>query len=119
MLQVFINILNNARDALENIESKRVVFVTSKVLNNSILEISFKDNAGGIPKNILDKVFISHFTTKDEDKGTGIGLYMSQEIMQKHHNGNIKVNNQTYLYEGVEYKGANFVVQIPLLESLN
>ncbi len=117
LLQVFINILNNARDEFEkhNLKNK-YIFVTTKIDENNI-QISFKDNAGGIPLKVINKVFDSHFTTKANEDGTGIGLFMSQEIIQKHHNGQINVQNEDYKYNDIKCKGAKFVIDIPLINN--
>ncbi|MDD2698772.1 MAG: hybrid sensor histidine kinase/response regulator [Arcobacteraceae bacterium] len=114
LLQVFINILNNARDEFgrKQIE-KKYIFITTYLQDNFVY-ISIKDNAGGIPEDIIEKVFDSHFTTKSEDEGTGIGLYMSKEIIEKHHEGEIFCVNENYSYEDVIYRGANFIIKIPL-----
>jgi len=112
LLQVLINILNNARDALIKVENqKRYIFIdTYKNDNNIVIEI--KDNALGISENIIDRVFEPYFTTKHKSQGTGIGLYMSKKIMKKHLNGTISVTNEKYSYEGIDYTGAKFVLDI-------
>lgn len=114
LLQVLVNILKNARDELvkKNKGEKRLLFIaTSKNSNNLIITI--KDNAGGIPIEVMNKVFEPYFTTKSSSDGTGIGLYMSKQIIEKM-NGKISVNNVTYKYEGIEYKGASFKIMLPL-----
>ena len=58
-------------------------------LQNKIPTISIEDNAGGIPKTIIDQIFNPYFTTKEQGKGTGIGLYMSMDIMKKSFNGDL------------------------------
>ena len=52
--------------------------------------ISIEDNAGGVPKDIQEKIFNPYFTTKEQGKGTGIGLFMSMDIMKKSFGGNLK-----------------------------
>ncbi len=82
---LILNIINNAKDAfIENeIQHRllRIRLISSK--DGDSLEI--EDNAGGIPKEVLGKIFEANVTTKEEGKGTGIGLYMSRQIAQKHH----------------------------------
>ena len=78
------------------------------------MTISIKDNAGGIEKNILNKIFEPYFTTKHQSDGTGIGLFMTQEMITKHMNGKIYANNCEYVYENQEYHGAQFCIELPI-----
>ena len=71
---------------------------------SSVLTIS--DNAGGIPDEIMERIFDPYFTTKDEGRGTGIGLYMSKAIIEKHMGGELTVRNIN--------GGAEFRVEVPL-----
>jgi len=99
--QVLINLLSNARDAFEDIEiSDKYIDITIDMLDN-IPVIIIKDNAGGIPKEVRDKIFNPYYTTKEQGKGTGVGLYMSMDIMRKSFNGNIIY---TALENGSEFK---------------
>jgi len=112
MVQVFMNILSNAKDALESIESeKKYIFINIYKEDDKNI-ITIKDNGGGIPEDIIDKVFDSHFTTKDEENGTGIGLYMSKQIIEEHMNGILSVKNVEYEYKDKKYKGAEFKITI-------
>jgi PAS domain S-box-containing protein len=124
--QVLMNIFNNAIDELEKSElDKRLIFIEAKeievcgsrvssdVAHCTCIELKIYDNAGGICENIIDKVFNAYFTTKDEDKGTGIGLYMSSEMIKKHMKGSITANNKNFVYENNEYLGAEFTILIP------
>jgi two-component system, NtrC family, sensor kinase len=116
LIQVLINILNNSRDALLAIENqRRLVFINTYSKDNS-LHIEIKDNAGGIKEEIIDRIFEPYFTTKHKAQGTGIGLYMSKEIIEKHLNGVLLVSNEKYNYENVDYVGARFVIEIGNLE---
>ncbi len=101
--QVLINILNNAKDALEVTVSPKIEITIEESENDLLLII--QDNGPGIPEELLDKIFDPFFTTKDIQKGTGIGLSISQEIIQEHH-GEISVwadSNQ----------GATFKIRLP------
>ena len=115
LIQVFINILNNAKDAfLENeIKGKRYIFIKAYV-DKSLLAIEIKDSAGGIPNDILPRVFEPYFTTKAHKDGTGIGLYMTKEIITKHLDGKISVENSEYEFEDKTYNGALFKIILPL-----
>ena len=104
--QVIINIINNARDAMKekNIEKKRIKLNLYEKNGKVIIEI--EDNGGGIPGDILPRIFEPYFTTKDESHGTGIGLYMSYDIIVKHFNGELKAVNVK--------DGAKFIIEIPM-----
>lgn len=80
---IILNILNNAKDAfIENETTFRMIDIFfHKKEENSIMEIC--DNAGGIPKSVIQDIFKANVTTKAEGKGTGIGLYMSAQIAEK------------------------------------
>lgn len=115
LLQTIINILNNAKDELskkENNEEKFVFVNLFKTEENLVIEI--KDNAGGIKEEIMDRIFEPYFTTKHKSKGTGIGLYMCEEIIVKHIKGKIEVYNETYQYKEKDFKGAVFKIFVPL-----
>ena len=114
LIQVLINILNNARDVLCKEESqRRLIFININKKDN-LLNIEIKDNGRGIDENIIDRIFEPYFTTKHQSQGTGIGLYMSEEIIRTHLNGNIIVSNESYTYENIDYIGAKFTIKINL-----
>ena len=89
---LIINIINNSKDAfIENdLKSRNITINLLSDENNKIIEII--DNAGGIPTKIIGDIFKANITTKTDGKGTGIGLYMSSQIAQKH-NGTLSVEN--------------------------
>ena len=112
LLQVIINILNNSKDQLEkNQNQNKYIFIEIKKEENRV-KLFIKDNAGGIPENIIDKIFEPYFTTKFKSKGTGIGLYMSKEIIEKHMNGQIIAYNENFVYENISYVGAVFEITL-------
>lgn len=113
MIQVFMNIINNSIDAFENKDYEKFIFFETKKFENKIV-IKIKDNAGGIDENILDKIFEPYFTTKESKQGTGIGLYMCNEIVVKHFNGEISVTNEYFEYLNQKYKGSQFTIELPL-----
>lgn len=105
LMQVFINIISNSKDAfIEKKIKDRVIFISIKNFPNRIL-IEIKDNAGGVEDDILDKVFEPYFTTKHQYSGTGIGLYMSNQIIKTHLNGDIFMKNCSFKYKNIEQKG--------------
>jgi len=104
--QVILNILSNAKD----------IFIERKIKNPSIkIEIKtgenyaivkIEDNAGGIRDEILEKIFEPYFTTRHKTQGTGIGLYMSKNIIERSMNGFINVVNKN--------QGACFIIKVKL-----
>ena len=113
-IQALMNILNNAKDVLENMDKDelRVIKISIHKQNNQAL-IKIQDNGGGIPEDILTKVFEPYFTTKHQSQGTGIGLYMTQQIIVSHLGGSIDVENMPIEYKGKNYLGAEFTITIP------
>ncbi|MGB5920202.1 ABC transporter substrate-binding protein [Arcobacter sp.] len=110
LVHVFINILNNAKDAFcEAKVNKRFIFVDISKTKTKII-IKIKDNAGGINPSIIDNIFDPYFTTKHKSQGTGIGLYMSHQIISKHMDGQIEVSNSKYKYENEKFEGALFTI---------
>ena len=101
--QVILVILNNAKDVLleRKIKEKEIEINLKKEKNKTILQIT--DNAGGISVKVMDKIFNPYFTTK-EDKGTGVGLYMSKMIIEKNMKGKLTFGNTK--------KGAEFKIEV-------
>lgn len=91
--QVLLNILMNARDALvgNNTANALISIRAAEEGNTSVVTIT--DNGGGIPNEIIGRLFDPYFTTKGPDKGTGIGLYMSKTIIEKNMGGRLTVSN--------------------------
>ena len=91
--QVFLNLLTNARDAIDSYHSegngyrsKKEIVITTRMKNggSNMVEILFKDTGCGIASKDMDKIFDPFFTTKDVGKGTGLGLSISYGILQQH-----------------------------------
>ena len=113
-IQAIINIFNNARDVLnqKDLEEKLVFINLYKNKNHYVIKII--DNGEGISKKNLDKIFEPYFTTKHKSQGTGIGLYMTYQIISKHKGSSIVAENVSYGFEGKDYKGASFNISIPI-----
>ncbi|PHR58548.1 MAG: hypothetical protein COA44_03665 [Arcobacter sp.] len=104
--QVILNIIKNAEDAfLENKVSQPKIWIKS-YLEEDYICVSIKDNAGGVPENIIDNVFDPYFSTKLKKDGTGLGLYMSKMIIEDHCQGKLRLNNSD--------NGAVFTICLPL-----
>ena len=110
--QCLINIFNNAKDALiENEVKEKLIFIKIiKEEDKSIIVI--KDNATGIPQKVLPKIFEPYFTTKSDNKGTGLGLYMTYDIITNGMSGKIEANNVSYNHNNTSYVGAEFKIEI-------
>jgi signal transduction histidine kinase len=99
---LILNLLSNAKDAFNDNEIEKRV-ITMRLIHqdeSDVLEV--EDNAGGIPEEVIKDIFKANVTTKEKGKGTGIGLYMSTQIAQKH-NATLSVHNLN--------NGACFVVE--------
>ncbi|MHB8846591.1 MAG: sensor histidine kinase [Nitrospirota bacterium] len=109
---VIMNLINNAREAiverrergdlLEH-ERGRISFDFENSGGKILIEVS--DNGGGIPEEVIGRVFEPYFTTKDPAKGTGLGLYMSTVIVKDHMQGRLTVRNSG--------QGAVFTIELP------
>ncbi|AOO64937.1 ATP-binding protein [Sulfurospirillum halorespirans] len=104
MMQVLINILKNAQDAILEKKLENGTIWINAYEDNAFFVIEIEDNAGGIPDAILPKIFDPYFSTKAERNGTGLGLYMSKTIVQEHCHGSLHVENQLH--------GAKFIIKI-------
>jgi len=91
--QVILNIINNAQDALIQKKVKNSEIKIYTKFEEKIINIFIEDNAGGIPKDQIQRIFEPYFTTKEEGKGTGIGLYMSKMIIEENMSGRLSVVN--------------------------
>jgi two-component system, NtrC family, sensor kinase len=101
--QVFLNIINNAVDA---VQEGGQIEVSSDIKDINTIRVLIKDNGVGIPKDKLKHIFEPFYTTKEKDKGTGLGLSISYGIMQKL-GGSIQVESEVY-------KGTTFIIELPI-----
>ncbi|MEA3289740.1 MAG: HAMP domain-containing sensor histidine kinase [Campylobacterota bacterium] len=107
--QVLINILNNAKDAIQlsdTIKDHWIKLDLEKTSDHTIITI--EDNAGGIPEDVLPKIFEPYFTTKHKSQGTGLGLHMSYKIVVESLKGKLYVQNTK--------NGAKFFIELPLTQ---
>ncbi len=118
MNQVFMNILNNAIDALENsatcgkkIDNPKIWIRTEVIEGNTIL-ICIADNACGIPETMRSRIFEPFFTTKQPGQGTGLGLSISYQIIVEKHGGNIKCVSEPG-------NGCEFWIEIPMKRTVS
>ncbi|MBU0720664.1 PAS domain S-box protein [bacterium] len=93
LMQVFVNIINNAKDSLVSNGIKNALISINVYDDGKYVNTEVCNNGTGIEEDILQKIFDPYFTTKDEKNGTGLGLYMSKMIIEEHLNGKIDVCN--------------------------
>ncbi|MFW6358450.1 MAG: PAS domain S-box protein [Chroococcales cyanobacterium] len=115
--QVFMNLLTNAIDALDEYNKGRSyeeieqnlsqICIQTQVIENNQLEISIADNGPGIPEKVIEHLFDPFFTTKPVGKGTGLGLSISYQIIVDKHQGSLVCLSEAG-------KGAKFVITIPI-----
>ena len=98
-IQVLVNIFANSKDAIKSLVKKNKlaegdgsISIHLYTKNENII-LTIEDNGGGIPEEILDRIFEPYFTTKEQGEGTGIGLYMSKMICENNMNSKISVSN--------------------------
>lgn len=116
--QVFMNLLNNAIDALnENIRQEKfkeqnppTITIHTQLLDNDFISIHISDNGPGISEENLAKIFDPFFTTKKVGEGTGLGLSISYQIITERHNGKLYCNSSVA-------QGTKFTIEIPLCQS--
>jgi signal transduction histidine kinase len=107
MIQVLMNLIKNAHDVIKE-KAKRDGRIEIRIRDvGEFVEVSVEDNAGGVPPDVMDKIFDIYFTTKDPNKGTGLGLHMSKYIIEESFGGTIRVENGNM--------GARFVILLPIL----
>ncbi len=99
--QIILIILNNARDVLAERRNINGQVVIKAFKENDATVMTITDNAGGIPEDIIDKIFDPYFTTKAEDKGTGIGLSMAKNIIENSFGGGLTARNTG---DGAEFR---------------
>ncbi|PWE24566.1 sensor histidine kinase, partial [Aliarcobacter skirrowii] len=98
--QVILNILKNSKDALIERDIKNPTIKIEAFEDEKSVTLTIEDNGGGIDVKPLNKIFEAYFSTKNQNKGTGIGLYMSKMIVEKSLKGEIRVEN---IYKGVRF----------------
>jgi two-component system NtrC family sensor kinase len=109
--QVFMNVLGNAIDALEEVkkadkEFSPTIWISTEVMADKAVTVKIRDNGPGIAAASAQQIFDPFFTTKSIGKGTGLGLAISYQIVAKHH-GKIEMNSQIG-------QGTEFVITLPV-----
>jgi signal transduction histidine kinase len=115
--QVFMNILVNAIDAIEEnninlnlIENKtnsHQITIKTKVIDHQWIQIAIVDNGYGIPEDVINRIFDPFFTTKEVGKGTGMGMAISYQIITEKHHGKLECFSNIG-------QGTEFIIQLPI-----
>ena len=114
LAQCLMNILTNSKDALKDLADDEKKLISIKVYSlEKYVKISICDSAKGIKDEIITRVFEPYFTTKHKSQGTGIGLYMSKNLIEQNLKGQIFVENKEFTCENENYFGACFEISIP------
>ncbi len=104
-IQVLVSLLSNINDIKLEKSIQNLKIIVSLKENNGNIQLSIEDNAGGINKDIIGKIFNPYFTTKHQSMGTGLGLYITKMIIEDNMGGTITAKNGN--------KGAIFTIRIP------
>ncbi|MCJ8326747.1 MAG: hybrid sensor histidine kinase/response regulator [Campylobacterales bacterium] len=112
LIQALQNIIKNSKEALNIIKSKKLIFINTFIKDNAV-HIQIKDNAGGIEKEHIGKIYEPYFTTKHQANGIGLGLNITYKLICDSMRGKIKTQNIDYDYENKTYKGALTNITLP------
>jgi len=106
LMEVFLNILANAKETLQERRISNPFIRFKSYLNSEMIYFTIQDNAGGIDKDIIDKIFDPYFSTKNGKNGASLRLYMSAVVIEKHLNGSIRAR--------CDENGSVFSISIPI-----
>ena len=106
--QVFINLLNNAKDAVEAVPTKRIT-IRTVVQDRRSVRVTMQDTGGGSDAAVQDRIFDPFYTTKPVGRGTGLGLSITYGIIQDHHG--------TVTVASAPGQGTTFTLQLPLAQA--
>ena len=115
LIHVILNLINNSKDILKcnkELKNKRILITLKKSKKYAVITVV--DNGGGIKNDIMPKIFDPYFTTKHKSIGTGVGLYMSKQLVEEHMGGKIYCKNIKYRFDKQFYDSAMFVVELPI-----
>jgi signal transduction histidine kinase len=113
---VILNMISNSIDALKKKNYHKLIIINI-YKNKDIAVIEFIDNGGGIKDEIIENIFEPYYTTKYKSAGTGVGLYMSKQIIEKHMNGVLKCKNIKYKHKNETFKSCiKFKINLPIVK---
>jgi signal transduction histidine kinase len=112
--QCLLNLLTNAKNALVSklsISEEKYIFIDLYEKNN-VISLDIKDNGKGIDASIQNNIFEQRYINKDNKEASSIGLFLTKLIIEKHMKGSLSVKNKEYSYEGKDYTGAVFTINL-------
>jgi signal transduction histidine kinase len=114
--QVLLNLFSNSKDALNDIKVDKKLIEVIIYSDGKSGYVEVVDNGGGIKEDIVDRIFEPYFTTKHKSAGTGIGLYMSEQIIEKQMHGEMEIQNYSHYFENAGFynKCAKIKISLPL-----
>ncbi|MEA3315039.1 MAG: PocR ligand-binding domain-containing protein [Campylobacterota bacterium] len=114
LIQSYMNLYNNSKDAFDKLNIlDRVIIISATIQNNKVI-IKFKDNAGGIKDNILEKIFEPYFTTKHKSQGVGLSLHITYNLIVDEMDGNIEIRNVNFKYKNKDFLGSEFLLSFDI-----
>lgn len=114
LIQCFINLFHNSKDAYSKSSKEKFIFIKSYTKDKKLF-IEFKDNAGGIDKEVLPHIFDPYYTTKHQSQGTGLGLSILFNFITITMNGTIEASNIFFEYNNQNFKGTKFEIILPIV----
>ena len=115
LIQILINLFNNAKDAIASTRGQGGWVWIGAEKEGKTLHLTIEDNGGGIPDEIIGRIFEPYFSTKEKSQGTGLGLHMVYRLVESM-GGTISVENFRRRQGDEEVSGARFIIEIPLEE---
>jgi signal transduction histidine kinase len=107
--QAFVNLLTNSIDAMREPGRESRLTISARPAGEAGVEILFRDTGAGIPRHLIDRIFDPFFTTKSPGEGTGLGLYLTHQIVEQH-GGAIRA-------ESTPGEGTTITIRLPRRES--
>ena len=114
--QVLLNLFSNSKDALNDVKTDQKLIEVTIYSDDNHGYVEVVDNGGGIKESVIDRIFEPYFTTKHKSSGTGIGLYMSEQIIEKQMHGDMIVENCSHYFENAGFYNqcAKIKISLPL-----
>ena len=112
-VQVMMNLINNSKEILQKSQGDKKIILIDITSGKDGVELNIKDSGGGVPENIMHKIFEPYFSTQEERNGTGLGLFIARKIVVNEFNGTIGIENRNFDHMDMQCYGANFRINLP------